>query len=298
MKWNQFIIHVFGFTYFHHYIIVCPPQVSYYSMSCRCTIVNNKQRSPPLYFNISYMYVVLEIELYMYTWHYNSFISTVMLHQLSGPTVMYIMCLNYFYNVKYRQKNTSLEMLNAYLTLKNTDAQTWNTFKMNCYFAVPFLNQAFSQSASWHQNSWSEADTAPFPGWRVPGAVPRDHGLCRRARPCGKGQQRYTGHLTDLYPSLHSIIHEKPWIRITIICTSALCSHCHSHLTNQQSMTSSVCTCSVSIMFPCSFGRDTPEEPWAHGPSDQDTGERSGNLPSSTKRQGPVCGEDGNILFI
>lgn len=46
-----------------------------------------------------------------------------------------------------------------------------------------------------------------------------------------------------------------------------------------------------------SFCRNNSEEPWADGPSDQEPGDRFGNIPPCTKWQGPVCGEDDHILL-
>lgn len=58
--------------------------------------------------------------------------------------------------------------------------------------------------------------------------------------------------------------------------------------------------CSGSLDFSYvtySFCRDSSKEPWANGPADQEHGKRSGNIPSSTKWQRPVCGKTVHILW-
>lgn len=163
----------------------------------------------------------------MYKWPSDSVMGTVMLRQISVTTVMSVLILLYFYqicNVEIWMHSQKCINIHWHICKQKSvkhwqPMQTWNNFPLIAFSVCPFLNQSFFQSAAWHQISWSEADPAPFPRWCVPRAVSRSHELSRRAHPCGKGQQRYMGHLTDLHtsPALHSIIHYNPSLHITFI---------------------------------------------------------------------------------
>lgn len=105
---------------------------------------------------------------------------------------------------------TSLRFLLLWNRHIDVSAEMFGFWKTFILLAVtekcgePFLNQSFS--AAGHQISWPEADAAPFPRRRVPGAASWGHGLCRRAHPRRKGQQRYMGNMMVWKTSIHPYI--------------------------------------------------------------------------------------------
>lgn len=94
--------------------------------------------------------------------------------------------------------------------------------RLPCHSAL--FKLIFYLSAAWHQINWPEADAAAFPSWRVPGAASWSHEFYRRVHSCGKGRQRYIGHLLEVNLSLHITSQSLPpaWLCIASILYSRI----------------------------------------------------------------------------
>lgn len=160
-----------------------------------------------------------------------------------------------------------------------------------------FFRGSTFQSATWHQISWSEADAAPFPGWRVPGAVSGSHGFYRRTHSSGKSQQRY---MDTVWFHNSSVTKQNDLLQL-LLCIPFLVIYHTVLLWAHMKPFYFIITYAGALFLSfvsCSFGRDASEEPGFDGQTDRNLGKEFGNLPSPTKWKGPVCGKNVHILLF